>query len=278
MTIRANLFPGDTLKLYASAANNSGQDIYGDVFLGLIAPGGEIYFFDSSLNLLPSDESDPKTFTPFAENVPLPTGFTLPPTEFFSVELPDYVPEGTWTAFAALTEPGSTKTGSVRLIGDISLAEMKFSKGGSGTDTISITGEVTPPAGSSPDSLTLVSAGKTSLVAAQGDFSTEVYRDAVTLLAVMPEGKEFGLMNIAVTRNQKTNTSSHAGKSSVKLKTAAYQDSTTGQVTINAQTTAVSMVFMTPYFLTNDPTRADELLDVIANDPKVAELVLSCIN
>jgi uncharacterized repeat protein (TIGR01451 family) len=35
---------GDTVQLFVSAENNSGKNLNGEVFLGLVAPDGEVYF------------------------------------------------------------------------------------------------------------------------------------------------------------------------------------------------------------------------------------------
>jgi hypothetical protein len=94
-----------------------------DIFIGIIIPDNTVYLFDSSLtNLIPAKADNPTTFTPARTSLKLTPGYNLPPTNFFSLELSRDLPAGTYTAFAAFTEPGSTQTGSLRLIGNISFA------------------------------------------------------------------------------------------------------------------------------------------------------------
>jgi hypothetical protein len=114
---------GDTLTLSLSI-NNPGNEIVVDIFVGLVLPGGSLYFFDSSLNtLIPSNPADTTTFTPAKTSLTLSSGFSLGRTDFFSIpSLPSLAP-GTYTAFAVLAEPGSAQAGSIQLVGDVSLAD-----------------------------------------------------------------------------------------------------------------------------------------------------------
>lgn len=135
-----------------------------------------------------------------------------------------------------------------------------------------VSGTVSPPAGVSPSSLTVVSLGGTSSIdSATGNFSTDVYQDGVALVAAMPEGKEFGLMNVVATSS--TSVSQAAGAEKRAKTVAAYKSAASNAtIELNAKTTAVSMVFISPYFLTNDPAKTADIISVIENDPKVAIL------
>jgi len=120
---------GDPLSLSFSISNSTGTAQIVDVFLGIIAPNGSIYFFDSSpfqRNLILANANDPRTFTPATTSLELSPGYDFPLTPFFSVTLPTGLAEGAYQAFAALAEPGSAKAGSLQLLSPISLAPFTF--------------------------------------------------------------------------------------------------------------------------------------------------------
>jgi len=121
--------PGDTLSLSFSLSNPTTTAQIVDVFLGIIAPDGSIYFFDSSpfqRNLILANANDSRTFTPASTSLELSPGYDSPLMPFFSMTLPSGLPEGTYQAFAALAEPGSVQAGSPKIIGNISLASFSF--------------------------------------------------------------------------------------------------------------------------------------------------------
>ena len=64
------------------------------------------------------------------------------------------------------------------------------------TAKTTITGIVSPPLQVSLPSFTIVSPVKTSSITSRGTYTTEVYGDGVAVVAAMPQGKEFGLMNV----------------------------------------------------------------------------------
>ncbi len=111
-------------------------------------------------------------------------------------------------------------------------------------------GKVEALPGVAPESLTIVGLANTTAVDQQGNFSVKTYEDGVTTVAAMAQGKEFGLIKIVV----------------------ASTDAPEDNFNINATTTAVGLVFMTPFFITNEPERANEILKVIDHDPKVQAL------
>jgi hypothetical protein len=133
-----------------------------------------------------------------------------------------------------------------------------------------ITGTVSPPANVDPSSFTIVSPSQTSSVNSQGAYATEVYSDGVAVVAAMPQDKQFGLMNVVALLPASISTS-QLTKGERKI-VAAYQSSLSSSIELNAKTTAVSMVFITPYFLTNDPAKAATIIGIIQNDPKVENL------
>ena len=135
-----------------------------------------------------------------------------------------------------------------------------------------IAGTVSPPANVDPSSLRIVSPVQTSTVNSSGAYTTEVYSDGVAVVAAMPLDKQFGLMNV-VALLPTSNSTSELTKGERKI-VAAYQSNLGSSVELNAKTTAVSMVFITPYFLTNDPAKAATIIGIIENDPKVQSLAL----
>jgi len=122
--------PGDTLSLSFSLSNPTATTQIVDVFLGIVAPDGSIYFFDYSsfiLKLVPARVDDSRTFTPAKTSFELSPGYDFPLTPFFSMTLPTGLPEGTYQAFAALAEPGSVQAGSPKIMGEISISSFTYS-------------------------------------------------------------------------------------------------------------------------------------------------------
>ncbi|OGW12625.1 MAG: hypothetical protein A3G93_13300 [Nitrospinae bacterium RIFCSPLOWO2_12_FULL_45_22] len=116
---------GDTLSL-AVSLRNPGAEMAVDVYLGFILPNGAIYFFDETLkNLVPGDIRDHATFTAVGNDVTLPSGFDLQLPGFFSLKLP-IIPDGTYAVFAFLAEPGSAQSGSIQVIGGVSLVSFSY--------------------------------------------------------------------------------------------------------------------------------------------------------
>lgn len=139
------------------------------------------------------------------------------------------------------------------------------------TEKISISGSVIPPSGVNLSSLQIVSLGETSPITTQGSYTAKVYDEGVTIIAAIPENKEFGLMNVVATLNNPISTNKSIP--TLRKVIASYKATeNNAPVELNAKTTAVSMVFVSPYFLTNDPQKAEEILSIIENDPKVAYL------
>lgn len=139
------------------------------------------------------------------------------------------------------------------------------------TEKISISGSVTPPSGVNPSSLQIVSLGETSPITTQGSYTAKVYDEGITIIGAIPENKEFGLMNVVATLNNSISTSK--GIPTLRKVIAAYKATQNNtSVELNAKATAVSMVFVTPYFATNDPVKAASLISIIEIDRKVATL------
>jgi hypothetical protein len=116
---------GDSLTL-SLGIKNTGKSFKADIFLGFVLLDGSIWFFDESLqDLKPCDPNNPGTYNAARTSLEIPAEYILPRTNFFSVTLPALTP-GTYTAFAALAEPGTTQAGNPVLLGPISLTKIPF--------------------------------------------------------------------------------------------------------------------------------------------------------
>jgi len=162
------------------------------------------------------------------------------------------------------------------LITTIGQATVKFPFQGNKT---SISGTVAPPVGINPSSLTIVALGNESTISTGGNFAAGVYNEGVTIVSAMLENKEFGLLNV-IAAFAPSSSSSKLTEKKIKI-AAAFKSETSDSIELNAKTTAVSMVFITPYFFTNDPQKAANLIQIIQNDSKVndlANIIISVFN
>ena len=107
------------------------------------------------------------------------------------------------------------------------------------------TGVVKSPSGIEAEDLQIVSLGIVSEVDKSGNFSTTLYQETVTPVIAMLPDKEFGLMGL-----------NEPGKNEVE---------------IDLQTTAKTLVFMSPYLISTDPELAKEIVGIIKKDEKVKE-------
>lgn len=111
-------------------------------------------------------------------------------------------------------------------------------------------GKVEPIAGVDTKSLKIVSLGEITDVDEEGNFSASLHQDGVTTVAAMLPDQDFGLINIVVL--------DEIGEA--------------GAIELNTETTAVSLIFMTPYLITLDPNEANKTLAIIRTDESVREL------
>lgn len=119
------------------------------------------------------------------------------------------------------------------------------------TETTVATGKIIPPSGVSTETFEIVGLTETTTPDVQGDFSGKIYEEGVTVIGAMVKGKEFGLMKVVIASEGKPETS----------------------LILDSKSTAVGLIFTTPFFMTSDPQKARELLAIIENDPKVQALV-----
>lgn len=105
------------------------------------------------------------------------------------------------------------------------------------------TGVVKPPPGIEAEDLQIVSLGTVFEVDKDGNFSTTLYQETITPVFAMLPDKEFGLMGL-----------NEPGKDEVE---------------IDLQTTAETLVFMSPYLISTDPELAKEIVGIIKNDKAV---------
>lgn len=109
--------------------------------------------------------------------------------------------------------------------------------------TVAGVGVVKPPSDIKAEDLQIVSLGMVSEVDKGGNFSTTLYQETVTPVIAMLPDKEFGLAGL-----------NEPGKDKVE---------------INLQTTAETLVFMSPYLISTDPELAEEIVGIIKKDEAV---------
>jgi hypothetical protein len=120
-------------------------------------------------------------------------------------------------------------------------------KPGSGLpNTVAITGRLTPPAGYSAAQFSVVGLGKTGSVSAAGSFSVQVRRKGVTLVAAIPRGGNFALMQVV--------------------------DGETSSTVISPRSTADALMFLTPLWATTVPAQVMAMMKVIDENAAVATL------
>lgn len=126
--------------------------------------------------------------------------------------------------------------------------EIKKETEGSITDTMSVSGRIVLPQGIPSDSFQVVSLGEVVAPDSKGNFSNEIYQDGVTAVTALPkDDKGHELIKIVVSSDSKPDDA----------------------LVLDLKSTAVAVVFETPFFFTNDPDGARELLKAIESDPKV---------
>ncbi|MCK5590902.1 MAG: hypothetical protein KAI72_03000 [Candidatus Pacebacteria bacterium] len=106
-------------------------------------------------------------------------------------------------------------------------------------------GKIEPIMGIELEELQVVSLGDVSNVSENGKFVATLYNGTVTPVAAMLPDKEFGLMGLAFSSNE--------------------------EVSINIQTTAETLVFLSPFLISIDPEISANIMNVIREDKKVKE-------
>ena len=107
------------------------------------------------------------------------------------------------------------------------------------------TGKIEPIEGIEIEELQVVSLGDVSNVSEDGKFTATLYNGTVTPVAAMLPDKEFGLMGLAFSSSE--------------------------EVSINIQTTAETLVFLSPFLISIDPETSASIMNVIREDKKVKE-------
>ncbi len=111
--------------------------------------------------------------------------------------------------------------------------------------TVQGAGKIEPIAGIEIEELQVVSLGNVSDVNASGEFTATLYNETVTPVAAMMPDKEFGLMGLAFPGNE--------------------------GVSINIQTTAETLVFMSPFLISSNPEISADIINIIKEDQKVKD-------
>ena len=165
------------------------------------------------------------------------------------------------------------------------------------TQTVtSANGTVSAVSGVDPTTLTVVSyGGQENTPDSQGNFTASLTPLGTNLVAAMVPGKSFGWLTFAGDQSQGSNPAATEplrrmlsqravlpGKPSVHITryqiTASPKAALSSDViTIDSQTTAESLLFMTPYLHRSDPARAAVIQAAIAADPNTTLLAQALV-
>ena len=151
----------------------------------------------------------------------------------------------------------------------------------------SVPSSVTPPSGINPTSLDVVSLeGQQTSPAPDGKFTASVRPQGTTGVLAMVPGEAFGLMAISISNSESTS-------SALQLQTVQSQIVNNSKVfrgrwevtasqklaqvgpqslVLDFQTTAESLLFLSPALFTGDPQNASAIMQVIAAEPKTQTL------
>ena len=148
-----------------------------------------------------------------------------------------------------------------------------------------------------PTTLTVVSyGGQKSTPDSQGNFTAAVLPTGSNLVAAMVPGKSFGWLAFTADQSQGTNALAAArvrlqlsrrvplaGVRNVfvtryQITASPFAAASSDKVTIDSQTTAESLLFMSPYLYHSDPTKAAVIKAAIAGDPNTALLAQALEN
>lgn len=124
---------------------------------------------------------------------------------------------------------------------------------------LTVTGTLTAPTGVLPEAMTVVSLGRESSVDGSGAYSAEVHLEGVSLLIAKQENRPFALARIVV----------------------ADSEFSADTVSIDTTSTAVSLVFVSPFIMTQKSAEAASLLALIENDvaiPALAQAINDAFN
>ena len=114
------------------------------------------------------------------------------------------------------------------------------------------TGKIESVEGIEIKDLQVVSLGDVSDVSEDGKITATLYNGTVTPIAAMLPNQDFGLVNIILPE----------------------KDNKNGNLELTAETTAISLIFMTPFLVTSNPDEADKILEIIKNDESVKEFAI----
>ncbi|MCL4524865.1 MAG: Ig-like domain-containing protein, partial [Acidobacteria bacterium] len=130
-----------------------------------------------------------------------------------------------------------------------------------------VTGSVTPPQGVSASNLTITSLGQSSSPSATGSFQTPVKTFGVTTIGAVFPANSFAYLGLAIAQ------SPPPGGQPESILSDSHQRvlGSSSPMQVDAQTTAESLIFLSPHLATNDPSQAQNMLGVIKVDPLVRE-------
>lgn len=125
--------PANAIDLLIWAGNAGAPTVVADAFIGIGYTDNRLCFLNPSFDLVSSEPADSRTFTPFAQNVSLPSGRLFPSVTEMNADsdgngkLDSYrlcsitLPAGSYFAFAGLAVSGTAQSGTPSLIGQVSI-------------------------------------------------------------------------------------------------------------------------------------------------------------
>lgn len=221
----------------------------------------------------------PSTFTLSQGTTPLPMAIGYDPTEkAVTFTLPGLL--------APLTTYNLSIGTGLKDLGGNALAA-PFSSSFTTVGGTSVPSSITAPVGLDPTSLNVVSLeGQQTTPAPDGTFTSSVRPQGTTAVAAMVPGEAFGLMAISIGNSGSTSSASQVRRVQAQKvsNTTVYRGrwqvtaspllAQTGpqSLVLNFQTTAESLLFLSPALFTGNPQNASAIETVIAAEPKTQTL------
>jgi hypothetical protein len=244
---------------------------------------------DSTIQVQFNDSLDPSTVNSSTFTVTSASGTVIPASVAYSPTA-----NAVTLTPAGILSPGVQYTVTVSdVVADPAGKPIQSSSSWSFTAEEAATANGTVPTSlvSNPTTLTVVSYGGAEATPdSNGQFSASVTPLGNSLVSAMLPGKNFGWMAFATDQSTQSNqTAVQAAYQALASKpkaahsrpvfvtkyqitSSAQAASNSGAITTDATTTAESLVFLTPYFYTSNPTLAASIQMAIAQDPNIPAL------
>jgi len=135
-----------------------------------------------------------------------------------------------------------------------------------------VVGSLSVPSGMSPTDFSVVCLGKISSVSISGAFAADVYSNAITLIIAAPENGALGLMATVIICDGNifvAGDTARTKKAHLIRQTGGSEDN---NFSITPMSTAVSLVFQSPYLFSPDPAKATAIMEIIEANTEVGDL------